>query len=129
MYNIYKYIMSTLHLLHVLAGLYLLFISIKQPVHVVFYYIILVVALYALLYHAYNFIITLQILYLFHLIIIIPILLTVGILQSKTPEYIFDILLFIAFGTIGFHGYKLIKNQLNIYHGSLIAIILLILFV
>ena len=121
--------MFLLHFLHVLAGLFLLFISIKQKVHVAFYYIILVVALYALVHHAYKFIITLKILYLFHLIVIIPILLTVGILQAKTPKYIFDILLFIAFGTIGFHGYNLLKDQLTIYHGSILAIILLILFV
>lgn len=121
--------MRLLHLLHVIVGLFLLFVSIKQKVHVSLYYIILVIALYALAHHAYKFIITLKILYLFHLIFIIPILLIVGILQNKTPEYIFDILLFIAFGVIGFHGYKLIKDELNIYHGSLIAIILLILFV
>ena len=121
--------MFLLHLLHVLAGLFLLFISIKQKVHVAFYYIILVVALYALVHHAYNFIITLQILYLFHLIVIIPVICIVGFLKYDTPDYLYKILLFIAFGTIGYHGYNLLKEQLNIYHGSLLAIILIILFV
>jgi hypothetical protein len=121
--------MKILHLLHVIAGLFLLFISIKRNVHAAFYYIILLITIYALVHHAYKFIITQRWLNLFHLIFIIPILLTVSILQNKTPEYIFDTLLFIAFGVIGFHGYKLIKDELNIYHGSLLAIILLILFV
>ena len=128
LYTIY-YIMKMLHVLHILAGLLLLYISIQRNVHVVFYYIVLLIAIVALIYHGYKFITTLYFLYLFHLIFIIPILLIVGILQYKTPEYIFDTLLFIAFGVIGFHGYKLVKDQLSIYHGSLIAIILLILFV
>ena len=55
--------MRLLHLLHVIVGLFLLFVSIKQKVHVSLYYIILVIALYALAHHAYKFIITLKILY------------------------------------------------------------------
>ena len=121
--------MNILHLSHVLLGIFLLFISIKRNIHYAFYYILLLISIYALIHHGYKFIKTYKVLYLFHLIVIIPILLTVSILQSNTPDYMFDILLFIAFGTIGYHGYKILQDQLNIYHGSLLAIILLILFV
>lgn len=102
--------MKILHFSHVLMGLFLLFISIKRNVHIAFYYIVLLIAFIALLHHGYKFIKTLNWLYLFHLIAIIPILFALGILQNKSPEYVFEILIFIAFGTIGFHGYKLLKD-------------------
>jgi hypothetical protein len=121
--------MNILHFSHVLVGLLLLYISIKRDVYKAFYYIVLLIAIIALIHHGYKFIKSLNWLYLFHLIVIIPILFVLGILQNKSPEYVFEILMFIAFGTIGFHGYKILKDQLNIYHGSLLAIILIILFV
>jgi hypothetical protein len=102
--------MKLLHLSHVLVGLLLLYISIKRDVHIAFYYIILLIASIALLHHGYKFIKTLNWLYLFHLIVIIPILFILGLLQNNSPEYVFEILLFIAFGTIGFHGYKILKD-------------------
>jgi len=66
--------MKILHFSHVLMGLFLLFISIKRNVHIAFYYIVLLIAFIALLHHGYKFIKTLNWLYLFHLIAIIPIL-------------------------------------------------------
>ena len=39
------------------------------------------------------------------------------------------LLLFLAFGVIGYHSYSILKDQLNIYHSSILAIILIILFV
>ena len=118
-----------LHIGHVIVGLLLLYISIKRNVNVLFYNILLIISIIAIIYHVIKFYNTLYVLYLFHLIFILPVICAVGLLKYDTPDYIYKILLFIAFGTIGYHGYNLIKDQLNIYHSSLLAIILIILFV
>lgn len=120
---------STLHISHVIVGLLLLYIAINQKVHLLFYNIIFTISIIAILYHIIQFYNTNYWLYLFHLIAILPVIFIVGLLKYKTPDYLYKILMFIAFGTIGYHGYELLKDQLNIYHGSILAIILIILFV
>lgn len=119
----------TLHISHVIVGLLLLYIAINQKVHLLFYNIIFTISIIAILYHIIQFYNTQYWLYLFHLIVILPVIFIVGLLKYKTPDYLYKILMFIAFGTIGYHGYNLLKDQLNIYHGSILAIILIILFV
>jgi len=119
----------TLHIGHVLVGLLLLYISIKQKVNLIFYNIILLISVVSIIYHIIKYYNTQYWLYLFHLIVILPLIFGVGLLKYKTPEYLYNILLFVAFGVIGYHGYELLKEQLNIYHGSLLAILLIILFV
>jgi len=120
---------STLHISHVIVGLLLLYIAINQKVHLLFYNIIFTISIIAILYHIIQFYNTNYWLYLFHLIAILPVIFIVGLLKYKSPDYLYKILMFIAFGTIGYHGYNLLKDQLNIYHGSILAIILIILFV
>jgi hypothetical protein len=120
---------STLHISHVIVSLLLLYIAINQKVHLLFYNIIFTISIIAILYHIIQFYNTNYWLYLFHLIAILPVIFIVGLLKYKTPDYLYKILMFIAFGTIGYHGYELLKDQLNIYHGSILAIILIILFV
>jgi hypothetical protein len=119
----------TLHISHVIVGLLLLYIAINQKVHLLFYNIIFTISIIAILYHIIQFYNTHYWLYLFHLIAILPVIFIVGLLKYKTPDYLYKILMFIAFGTIGYHGYNLLKDQLNIYHGSILAIVLIILFV
>lgn len=118
-----------LHIGHVIVGLLLLYISIKQKVNLIFYNIIFLISIIAIIYHIIKFYNTRNWLYLFHLIVVLPIIFSVGLLKYDTPDYLYKILMFIAFGTIGYHGYNLLKDQLNIYHGSILAIILIILFV
>jgi len=119
----------TLHISHVIVGLLLLYIAINQKVDLLFYNIIFTISIIAILYHIIQFYNTHYWLYLFHLIAILPVIFIVGLLKYKTPDYLYKILMFIAFGTIGYHGYNLLNDQLNIYHGSILAIILIILFV
>ena len=118
-----------LHISHVIVGLLLLYICIKRKVDLLFYNIIFTISIIAIMYHIIQFYNTQYWLYLFHLIVILPVICIVGLLKYDTPDYLYKILMFIAFGTIGYHGYNLLKDQLNIYHGSILAIILIILFV
>jgi hypothetical protein len=118
-----------LHISHVIVGILLLYISIQRKVNILFYNVILLISLVAIIYHIIQFYNTTYWLYLFHLVVILPVICAVGLLKYDTPDYLYKILLFIAFGTIGYHGYNLLKDQLNIYHGSILAIILIILFV
>lgn len=118
-----------LHISHVIVSLLLLYIAINQKVNLLFYNIIFVISIVAIVYHIIKFYNTHYWLYLFHLIVILPVIFMVGLLKYDTPDYLYKILMFIAFGTIGYHGYNLLKDQLNIYHGSILAIILIILFV
>ena len=118
-----------LHISHVIVGILLLYISIQRKVHLLFYNVLFSISLVAIIYHIIQFYNTTYWLYLFHLVVILPVICAVGFLQYDTPDYLYKILLFIAFGTIGYHGYNLLKDQLNIYHGSILAIILIILFV
>ena len=118
-----------LHISHVIVGILLLYISIQRKVHLLFYNVLFSISLVAIIYHIIQFYNTTYWLYLFHLVVILPLICAVGFLQYNTPDYLYKILLFIAFGTIGYHGYNLLKDQLNIYHGSILAIILIILFV
>ena len=122
--------MKIINIVHVIFGLFLLYIAIKQhDVHKAFYYILLAIGIISYVYHIYKYYITQYWLYLFHIVFLLPLIIIIGILQNKTPESLYSILLFVAFGVIGYHGYSILKEQLNVYHGSILAIILIILFV
>ena len=128
--NIYIYYMKIINIAHVIFGLFLLYIAIKQhSVDKIFYYILLGIGIISYIYHIYKYYITGYWLYLFHIVFLLPLIIIIGFLQNKTPESLYSILLFVAFGVIGYHGYNVLKEQLTIYHGSILAIILIILFV
>ena len=123
--------MKIINIAHIIIGIFLLYIAIKRKLNKLFYFVLLALAIIAYIYHIYKYYITGYWLYLFHLLVILPVVLFIGILQNKSPDALYNILLFVAFGTIGYHGYKILKDQLTIYHGSIsiLAIILIILFV
>ena len=103
-----------LHISHVIVSLLLLYIAINQKVNLLFYNIIFVISIVAIVYHIIKFYNTHYWLYLFHLIVILPVIFMVSLLKYDTPDYLYKILMFIAFGTIGYHGYNLLKDQLNL---------------
>jgi hypothetical protein len=121
--------MKIINIAHVLIGIFLLYIAIKRDIHNGFYYILLALGIISYIYHIYKYYITGYWLYLFHIIILLPLIIIIGILQNKSPDALYQILLFLAFGVIGYHSYSILKDQLNIYHSSILAIILIILFV
>jgi hypothetical protein len=41
----------------------------------------------------------------FHIFIVAPILIIIGLQKDKTPRYYFELLLMLAFAVIGYHSY------------------------
>lgn len=72
-------------------------------------YILLLLAAIGILFHLYKLVSInkMRWVYLIHIIIVFPILLYIG-LSNKTPRYIFELLLIVAFGMLGYHSYNLV---------------------
>lgn len=47
---------------------------------------------------------------LFHIFIVAPVLLMIGLNGVKTPRYYFQLILMLGFAAIGYHGYYLVKE-------------------
>ena len=45
--------------------------------------------------------------YYFHIFIIAPLLIYIGLYKEKTPSYFYDFILMLAFAVIGYHSYNL----------------------
>lgn len=73
-------------------------------------YLLLLLAAVGILFHLYKVtnVEKMRWVYLIHLIAVFPILLYIG-LSEKTPRYIFELLLIIAFGMLGYHSYNLVN--------------------
>jgi len=72
-------------------------------------YLLLLLAAMGILFHLYKVVSVdkMKWIYLIHLIIVFPILLYIGY-GDKTPRYIFELLLIVAFGMLGYHSYNLV---------------------
>jgi len=72
-------------------------------------YLLLLLAAMGILFHVYKVtsVDRMKWIYLIHLIIVFPILLYIG-LSDKTPRYIFELLLIVSFGMLGYHSYNLV---------------------
>jgi hypothetical protein len=46
-----------------------------------------------------------------HILLIGPILMYIGYQKNKTPNYVFELILMLAFASIGYHGYYLYKES------------------
>jgi hypothetical protein len=104
-----------LHLLHVfIIGGLLLYIGIKKTSIPTFLYNPLIIfGIFIILYHSYKIYkkITKNInpwINWIHVLIIAPLLIYIGINKEKTNKLYFEIILMIAFATIGYHGYYLL---------------------
>ena len=73
---------------------------------------ILVVGIFIVAYHIYKSIFKKDawINYI-HIFIVGPLLVYVGLQKDKTPRKVFEIILMLAFASLGYHGYYLIINE------------------
>jgi ammonia channel protein AmtB len=103
------------HLFHILfvGGLFL-YIGINQKNMPNFMYnVILVVGIIILLYHfykGYKKIVNNKNAWvnLFHILIVAPILILIGLNKQNTPRYMYELIFMLAFAAIGYHGYYLL---------------------
>ena len=73
---------------------------------------VLVVGIFIVVYHIYKSIFKKDawINYI-HIFIVGPLLVYVGLQKDKTPRKVFEIILMLAFASLGYHGYYLIFNE------------------
>jgi hypothetical protein len=50
---------------------------------------------------------------LFHIIIVAPIILSIGIKGVQSPYYLFQFMIMLGFAAIGYHGYFMIKDLMD----------------
>jgi len=53
---------------------------------------------------------------LFHIFIVAPVLLMIGLNGTKTPSYYFQFILMLGFAAIGYHGYYIVKEVITSLH-------------
>ena len=73
---------------------------------------VLIVGIFIVVYHIYKSIFKKDawINYI-HIFIVGPLLVYVGLQKDKTPRKVFEIILMLAFASLGYHGYYLIINE------------------
>lgn len=106
-----------IHLLHVLiiGGLFL-YIGIKKTnIPTFLYNPLIILGIFIILYHSYKIYKKIKqninpwINYI-HVLIIAPLLIYIGVNKEKTNRLYFEIILMLAFATIGYHGYYLLNK-------------------
>jgi hypothetical protein len=102
--------MKLIHLLHIFifAGL-LLYIFVKNknmPQSMNIFLIIL--GIIVIIYQTYKYILTSYTIYLFHLLVIAPILIYIGYFRPEKDSFVYELVLMLIFATIGYHGYYLL---------------------
>jgi len=102
------------HLFHIFfVGVLFLYVGItKTNVPAFIYPFLIVLGIFLVLYQGYKAFKVLKMgknpwINLFHLIIVAPLVLYIGINGKKTPYYFFEFLLMLGFAVIGYHGYYL----------------------
>lgn len=110
-----------IHLIHIIIiGSLLLYVGIKGKTMPLFMYsILLVIGILILVAHGYSVISK----YgqknsdlwvnLFHIIIVAPVILAIGIKREQSPYYLFQFMIMLGFAAIGYHGYFMIKELMN----------------
>jgi len=106
-----------LHLFHIffVGGLFLYVGIVKTNIPIFLYNFLLILGIVIIIYHSYKVFIKLKngknpwINY-FHIFIIAPLLIYIGINREKTKRFYFELLLMLAFADIGYHSYYLINS-------------------
>ena len=110
-----------IHLVHViLIGSLLLYVGIKGKTMPLFMYpTLLVIGISILAAHGYSAIST----YgqkpsglwvnLFHIFIVAPVILSIGIKGNQSPYYLFQFMIMLGFAAIGYHGYFMMRELIN----------------
>lgn len=110
-----------IHLIHIIIiGSLLLYVGIKGKTMPSFMYpTLLVIGILILTAHGYSVISK----YgqknsglwvnLFHIFIVAPVILSIGIKREQTPYYLFQFMIMLGFAAIGYHGYFMIKELMN----------------
>jgi hypothetical protein len=110
-----------IHLIHIIIiGSLLLYVGIKGKNMPAFMYpTLLVIGILILVAHGYSVITK----YgqknsglwvnLFHIIIVAPIILSIGIKGVQSPYYLFQFMIMLGFAAIGYHGYFMIKDLMD----------------
>ena len=110
-----------IHLIHVIIiGSLLLYVGIKGKTMPSFMYpTLLVIGILILAAHGYSLIskygqknssIWVN---LFHIIIVAPVILSIGLKGNQSPYYLFQFMIMLGFAAIGYHGYYMIKELMN----------------
>ena len=105
------------HLFHILlVGVLFLYVGIvKTNIPLLLYNFLLLLGIFIILYHSYKVFIKLKnginpwINY-FHIILVAPLIIYIGIKREKTARLYFELLLMLAFADIGYHSYYLIYS-------------------
>jgi hypothetical protein len=104
------------HLFHILfvGGLFLYIGIVKNNIPIFLYNFLLILGIFIIIYHSYKIFIKLKdgknpwINY-FHVILVAPLIIYIGINREKTERYYFELLLMLAFADIGYHTYYLLQ--------------------
>uniref|UniRef100_A0A6C0B2V9 Uncharacterized protein n=1 Tax=viral metagenome TaxID=1070528 RepID=A0A6C0B2V9_9ZZZZ len=102
------------HLAHILLfSTFLGYIGIKQskmPTYI--YPIILATGIFVILYHIYKSIFKKDawVNYI-HILIVGPLLVYIGLQKEETPRKVFEIVLMLAFASLGYHGYYILNSK------------------
>lgn len=105
------------HLFHILfvGGLFLYVGIVKNNIPKFLYNFLLILGVIIIIYHSYKIFIKLKdgknpwINY-FHIFLVAPLIIYIGINREKTERYYFELLLMLAFADIGYHTYYLIYS-------------------
>jgi hypothetical protein len=110
-----------IHLIHIIIiGSLLLYVGIKGKTMPQFmYHILLVIGILILVAHGYSVISK----YgqknsglwvnLFHIFIVAPVILLIGLKREQAPYYLFQFMIMLGFAAIGYHGYFMIKELMD----------------
>lgn len=108
------------HLFHILliGGLFIYVGIMKTKIPSWMFPFLTILGVFLIFYHGYKATILLKSrkipwINLFHLIIVAPLLIYIGINEKNTPYYYFEFLLMLGFASIGYHGYYLFLDFLN----------------
>lgn len=105
------------HLFHIflIGGLFLYVGLVKNNIPSFLYYFLILLGIFIIVYHLYKIFIKLKdgknpwINY-FHIILVAPLLIYIGINREKTERFNYELLLMLAFSVIGYHSYYLINE-------------------
>ena len=101
-------LISLIHIFILVPLLFLIYFRRKQLTNLTFN-VILYSSIIILIYHIYKTIIKVNWINILHFSIIAPVLIYIGMKKEKTPYYMYELLLMIAFAGFGYHLYTLIK--------------------
>ena len=103
------------HLFHMLIiGSLFLYVGMLKNKNPSFMYpLLIILGIFLILYQGSNILFHGKYLWVsyFHLIIVAPILIYIGIKKQDTPYYFYQFLIMLAFAAIGYHTYYLLKGE------------------